>query len=233
MKKLFSLLMILGLIVVLAACGDDKEEESKKDKEEEAAPTEITMNEDEKVENDKVVVRINDTEITGERYNTVYLQTKMRVYQFGQDIEDKDNIKEVTLNEIIAQELIKQEADKQGVEVTDEEVQTEFDKLKSENEESFASYLEQYNLTEETLKDQIRFSTTLEKYMADHIETEEVTDDDIKETYDQLKEEMDDMMAFEEAEPLIKEQLAQQREADALQAKVEALMKESEIEKLI
>ncbi|MEN2768785.1 SurA N-terminal domain-containing protein [Ornithinibacillus xuwenensis] len=229
MKKLLSIVMIMGLFLILAACGDDDE----KTNEEEKAAKEITLEEDEKVDDDKVVIRINDTEVKGAQYNTVYLQTKMRVYQFGQDIEDKENIKEITLNEITAQELIKQEAARQGIDVTEEEVQNEFDTLKSENEDSFTAYLEQYKLTEESLKEQIRFTFTLDKYMQEKVQVDEVTEDDIKEAYDQLKKENEEMMEYEEAKSIIKEQLVQQREAEALQVKVEELMEAAEIEKLI
>ncbi|WP_010098220.1 SurA N-terminal domain-containing protein [Ornithinibacillus scapharcae] len=182
MKKIVSIL-IIGLVLVLAACGNDEEESSKTV----SNPEEIKMDKDETVDADKVVVSINDTEVKGERYNAIYLQTKMRAYQFGQDIEDKDNIKEITLNEIIAQELIKQEAAKQGIEVTEDSVQKEYESLKSQNEGKFDDYLKQYNLTEESLKEQIRFAQTLNQYMEKEIKVEEVTEADVKEAYEKLK----------------------------------------------
>lgn len=228
MKKLLSFIM-LGLIALLVACGDDKEDKAQ----ETIQPQDIKMEEDEKVADDEIVISINDTEIDGKRYNTVYLQTKIRASQYGQDIEDKENLKEITLNEIIAQELIKQDAEKQGVKVSEEEVLEEFDTLKEENADQFDSYLETYSITEELLKEQIRFSQTLSKYTEEQIEIEDVTEDDIKETYEQLKKENENIMSFEEAEPIIKQQLTQQREANALQVKVEELMKEADIKKNI
>jgi SurA N-terminal domain len=231
MKKILSILVI-GLIFLLAACGDDEKEDNAS-KEANTNPQEVKMEKDEIVADDKVVIEINDTEVKGDRYNAVYLQTKMRVAQFGQDTGDKENIKEVTMNELIAQELIKQEATKSGIEVSDEDVQKEFEELKSQNEDNFNEYLERFKLTEESLKDQIRFSQTLSNYMKQEIKVDEVTDEDIKETYEQLKKDMDDIMTFEEAEPIIKNQLTSQRKADALQQKVEDLMKQSEIEKHI
>lgn len=221
--------MMIGLIAILAACGDDKEEKAQ----ETIQPQDITMEEDEKVADDDVVISINDTEVSGDHYNTIYLQTKIRASQFGQDIEDKENIKEITLNEIIAQELIKQEAESLGIEVSEEKVQEELDTLKSENEEQFETYLETYNLTEDSLKEQIRFSQILSQFIEEEIEIAEVTEDDIKETYDQLKKDMENIMEFEQAEPIIEQQLTQQREADALQAKVEELMDDANIEKHI
>jgi hypothetical protein len=231
MKKILSIL-IVGLIILLAACGDDEKKDNAS-KEANTNPQEVTMDKDETVADDKVVVEINESEVKGDRYNAVYLQTKMRVAQFGQDTEDKENIKEVTMNELIAQELIKQEADKSGIEVSNEDVQKEFEELKTQNEDTFDDYLEKFKLTEESLKDQIRFSQTLKNYMEQEIKVEEVTDADIKETYEQLKKDMDDIMTFEEAEPIIKQQLTSQRQADALQQKVEELMKQAEIKKHI
>ncbi|WP_026908630.1 SurA N-terminal domain-containing protein [Paucisalibacillus globulus] len=231
MKKIVSILVI-GLIILLAACGND-EKENNASEEANTNPQEVTMEKDEVVDESQVVVEINDSEVKGDRYNATYLQTKMRVAQFGQDTEDKENLKDITLNELIAQELIKQEATKSGIEVSDEDVQKEFDELKTQSEDTFNDYLDRFKLTEESLKDQIRFSQTLSNYMEQEIKVEEVTEKDIKETYEQLKKDMEDIMKFEEAEPIIKNQLTSQRQADALQQKVEELMKQAEINKNI
>ena len=231
MKKVISILVI-GLIILLAACGNDEKEDNASE-EANTNPQEVTMEKDEVVDESQVVVEINDSEVKGERYNATYLQTKMRVAQFGQDTEDKENLKEITLNELIAQELIKQEATKSGIEVSDEDVQKEFDELKTQNKDTFNDYLDKFKLTEESLKNQIRFSQTLSNYMEQEIKVEEVTDKDIKETYEQLKKDMEDIMKFEEAEPIIKNQLTSQRQADALQQKVEELMEQAEIKKNI
>lgn len=229
MKRLLMVISVLCIFTVLAACGSDDTSKKENSKENE----EIKISKDEKVAEDEIVVNVNDTEVTGTQYNPVYLQTKMRMYQFGQDIEDKDAIKDQTLDELIAQELLKQDADKQGITVSDDEVQEEFDTFKEENKEQFAAYLEQFQLTESNFKEQIQLSLLLEKYIDKEVKVEKVSDDEVKETYDKLKEQNDELPKFEEAEEMIKNNLQEQKEQEALKSIIEKLKEKAKIKTLI
>lgn len=71
-------------------------------------------------------------------------------------------------------------------EVTDEDVAAEFDSMKEQYGESFTLVLAQNNLTEDTLKNNIRFSLLQEKATADV----EVTDEEIQTYYDQASKEL-------------------------------------------
>lgn len=71
-------------------------------------------------------------------------------------------------------------------EVTDEEVTTEFDSMKEQYGDSFSMVLAQNGLTEETLKNNIRFSLLQEKATSDV----EVTDEEIQAYYDQASKEL-------------------------------------------
>jgi hypothetical protein len=228
MKKIIGILAIAFLLIA-TGCGNDKKETTNK----EVKPEEVITDKDEVVDNSKVVVSINDTDIKGELYNAVYLQGKLRAVQSGQDVSDTEKMKELALNEIIAQELIKQDAEKKGINVSEEDVQEEYNKLKSEDEGKFKDYLKQYKLTEDIVKDQIRFTQILSQYVKKEIKVKEVTEEEAKETYDKLKKEMDDMPKYEDTESVIKENLKQQREAEALQVKVDELKEKATIEKQI
>src|SRR5699024_5800277 len=120
MKKILMLLMALSLAAVLAACNNDDAADKKgnSDKQtEQEAPKEVKISDDEKVKDDKVVAKINDTDIKGEQYNESYAQTKaMLSLQFGQDVSDKKKVKDQTMSILIQQELLKQDAKKQGIE---------------------------------------------------------------------------------------------------------------------
>ncbi|WP_188456066.1 SurA N-terminal domain-containing protein [Virgibacillus oceani] len=154
MKKFIMLILAISLATILAACGDKsdsakKDEEQKTEQEEQADQNKgVEISEDEKVKEDKIVVSVNDTEVKGKKYNTIYEQTKNLLNQYGQDISDKAMIKEQTLNTIIGQELLNQEAKKQdmkleeyvmkqieGIEVKDQEVKDAYDKIKGQNKE--------------------------------------------------------------------------------------------------
>lgn len=245
--------MALSLATILAACGGDDSADSKdsKDKEgndkktEEQAgqasskPVEIT--DEEKVKKDKVVTKINGEEITGKTYNTTYAQTKVMMQQYGQDVSDKKKLKEQTLNAIVQQELLKQDAEKNGIKVSDDEVQSQFEKAKSSNKEQFESVLKQYHLTEETYKDQLDFELTVQKYKKQQLEDTKVTDKEVQDYYDKLKEQQknaskeqqQELPKLKDIESQIKKQLKQRKETQKLQAKVQELQKQAEINHMI
>ncbi|ASN07186.1 SurA N-terminal domain-containing protein [Virgibacillus necropolis] len=248
MKKMIMLVLALSLTIILAACGDDSESASDKSKEgskdkkteETAQPAaeDVKITDKEKVDKDKVVTKINGEEIKGKQYNTSYAQTKTLMSQYGQDVSDVKNVKEQTLNVIVEQELIKQEATNKGIEVTDEEVQKQFETIKEQNADQFSAVLEQYNLTEETYKDQLAFELTLQKYMKQEIKGKEVTDEEVQKYYDKLKEqskgqEGQEVPKLEDVKDQIKGQLKQQQQQQQLQAKVEQLKKNAEVKHMI
>ena len=81
------------------------------------------------------------------------------------------------LEQLISERLIAQEAAKLGIEVTDEEVQQEIDRLIEENyygmKEYYEQALAQYGITEELLKDNIRTDLQLSAIVRSKIEDSE------------------------------------------------------------
>src|SRR5699024_1809767 len=111
MKRIVMLALALTLAVILAACGnDDASEDKDKDNKEEAgqAPMEdMEMNDEEKMKDDEVVVKINGQDVTGEQYNEIYPQFKMQASAGGQEVE-QEQLKDQTIESLINQELLKQ-----------------------------------------------------------------------------------------------------------------------------
>jgi len=91
------------------------------------------------------------------------------------------------LDGIIREELIDQEMSKKSLTVTDEEVTAEVAALKASypSEDQFNMALMQANLTEEDLSKQMREQVKLKKLLGDKVK---VTDEEVKEIYDQYKE---------------------------------------------
>src|SRR5690625_5622130 len=86
----------------------------------------------------------------------------MKYGQQGQDVSDQDTIKEQVLDALVERELIMQDATEQGIDVSEKDVESELDTIKSENEEQFTMVLDQFNLTEDDYKEQLdRKSTRL------------------------------------------------------------------------
>lgn len=238
MKRFTIFLITITLAVVLAACGNDEadETEEKEQPDEdvaEQANAEVEVSDKEKVNDDDVVVNINDSGVKGTDYNIFYLQTKMQMQQFGQDIEDLDSIKEQTLDRLITQELLMQEAEKEGIEISDEEVNSELDEIKEQVGENFDDQVKEIGMNEESFKDQLSNELLISKYADEKIKTEEVSDDEAKEMYENLEQQNEEIADFDEIKDELKQSIEEQKKQEELQAKVEELKESADIEKLI
>src|SRR5690625_344535 len=241
MKRLIMFGLALSLTVVLAACGGDSEGEKKKDdkpKESEDAGAEqeeqdLEMTKEEKVDEDEVIASINGTDIKGLEYNNTYAQTKMMFGQQGLDVSDQDSIKEQVVDALVERELIMQDATEQGIDVSKKDVESELEKIKSENEEQFTMVLEQFNLTEDDYKEQLTFELVLDEYMNSELEEAKVTDDEVKETYDELKEGNEEIPEFDEIKEDLKADLSERKQMEMLEEKIEQLKDKADVETTI
>ncbi|MEW9675199.1 SurA N-terminal domain-containing protein [Lentibacillus sp. L22] len=248
MKKLVMLVLTLSIVGLLAACGndsddsssekakqnDDKAKTEQQEKSQQAQQEEdVTVSDDEKVDKDDVVAQVNDTKIKGEQYNDVYAQTKVAMHQYGQDVSDKDQLKDQAMNVLIQQELVKQDANDKGITVSDDDVDKEFDKMKSQNEDQFQAVLDQYNLSEKGYKNQLTFEMIVDKYMDKELPKADVSNDDVKEYYDQMKEQNEDIPKLKDVKDQIKDQLEQQKQSEELQKKIDKLQKNADVKNMI
>ncbi|MEC5424611.1 SurA N-terminal domain-containing protein [Virgibacillus sp. C22-A2] len=239
MKKLMMLGIVLTLAILLAACGDDSAEETEgaenPDQEAgvESGEQQVGVTDEEKVDEDTAVVSVDGTEINGDRYNPIYTQVKMQMAEYGEDVSDNDLLKEQTINVLVEQQLIRQDAENNGLNVTEEEVESEFETLKEENGEQLTAVLEQFELTEESFKRQLADDLITNKYIESELEIE-VSDEEAEEYYEQVREQQgEEVGEYEEVEELIKDQIADQKVQEVLQAKVEELKEQAEVETLI
>lgn len=233
------LLTAMFVATVLAACGSDSDSDSdKKDDDQEQAENQddqdISISDDEKVPGDDVVAQVNDKKIKGKQYNDIYAQTKSAMKMNGEDVEDKDAMKDQALDVLVQQELIQQDADDKGINVSDDEVDKEFDKMK-EDEDQFKAALEQLKLSEKGYRNQLAFEMTVDKYMDKEFPDTEVSDDDAKEQYDQLKEQSgdNDVPEFDDIKDDIKEQMEQEKQGEKLQDKAEKLEDKADVKNMI
>lgn len=232
------LLTTLSLAIGLVACSNkttnkDTNEIADIQSTEEDTNQEIEFNDDEKINEDKVVANINDIEITGEMYNLIYVQTKIQLDQFGQDVSDLEYVKELAIDGLINQEIIRQDAKKAGIVVSDEEITSEFEAIKSDNEERFQTFLEKYHLTEQAFKDQLLFALTHDKYIESELPLIEVTDEEVEEVYNELKKSNQEIASLEDVEEQLKRELIIQKEQESLQQRIEELKEQATIEKYI
>lgn len=248
MKKVIMFLSVLGLSFLLVACGnsDDNSKDSKgKDsnsnnnqeenavKNEDNAPKEIVVSDEEKVEDEKVVIKVNDSEITGDEYNFLYLQAKTDLSQNGQDTEDLEVVKEYAIDSLVEQELIRQSGESAGIEVSSEDVEKVLEQSKEEDEAGLDAFLKQYNLTEATYKKRLLTSMVVQEYLETKIEVAAVTDEEIEEAYEKFKEDDSDIPELDQVRDQIEQILMNQHQAEQIQIKVKELKDTAKIEELI
>lgn len=238
MKRLMMFLATISLAFVLAACGNQKSDKNDHDpagnpETEEAGNQEVEFTDDEKLSEDTIVANINDVEVTGEMYNLIYVQTKIQLDQSGQDVSNLEYVKELTIDGLINQEIIRQDAKKAGIVVTDEELNSEFEAIKSDNEERFQAFLERYHLTEQAFKDQLLFALTHDKYIESELPPIEVTDEEVEEAYDEIKKDNEDIAKLEDVEEQLKTEMIIQKEQESLQKRIEELKEQASIEKFM
>lgn len=232
------LLTIISFAIALVACGNKTTDQGTKEETdiqpaEGTANQEIEINDDEKVNEDKVVAQINDIEVTGEVYNLIYVQMKIQLNQLGYDINDLDQVKEYAINRLINQEMIKQDAERIGITVSDEEVTSEFELFKSENEDQFQTFLDTYHLTEQTFREQLFFEIMHDKYIESELPTIEITDEEVETIYNEIKEENQEIAELEEVEEQLKRELRDRKGQEDLQDKLDELKKQATIDTYI
>jgi len=226
MKRYIVGLLLFLVVGVLVACGDEDKSEP-----ENATEPAVEITDEEKLDNDQVVATINGEDVTGKTYNLVYSQLKLHAGQFDEEV-DMEEVKRATMDSIIDRELLLQQASAEGIEITDETANTEFETLKSENGETLDTLLAQYQITEEGFKEQLKFELTMNEYMAETIDVS-VTDEEVKEYYNQAKEENEEIPEFDEIKDQLKKQMLQQKTDEELQAKIDKVKEKAKIEEKI
>src|SRR5699024_967949 len=138
------------------ACADNKEENASNEAAPEQEAEQVEMSDDEKVPDDDVVAVINDEDVEGETYNIIYAQLKSFATQSDQDVDQKE-IQALTMDSLIDCIVLLQYAKDEGIEVSEEEAEDEIDTIKSENEDNYKNILDQFQMSEDGFKEQLRF----------------------------------------------------------------------------
>lgn len=139
------------------------------------------------------VARVNGTEISQEEYEESVGNIAETARAQGADLTDesvKTEIKTQALEALINTELLVQAAASAGIAASDEAVQTEYDGIVAQfgGQEALQAQLISYNISEETLREDIAEQLTIQAYLDTTVDTSTitVTDEEIQEFYDSL-----------------------------------------------
>lgn len=222
------MLFVLGL----GACSSD-ESEPEQETEQTTEEVVIELTEDEQVDVEQVVAKVNGQEIQGDIYNFIYAQIKVGLHQLGYESDDINELKDLAISILINQELLKQDAENLNITVSESEIEEELEMFKANVDMQFSMLANQPQLSEEAYKDQLRFELVHEKYLSSEIEGVEVTEAEIEEAYEGLKDQLEQIPDLEDIKEQLEYELILQKEQDLLQTKVEVLEKQADIETFI
>ena len=220
--------MLKGIKTLIKRSSRSKETQVKKEK----SRQKVEITDKEKVSEDEVVASVNGEEIKGDRYNPTYSQLKITIGHYNQDVSDLDKLKEQTIDMLITQHLINTDAAKKGIEVTDKEVQKEFDKIKKENEDRLKTALEQFQMDEKQFKTMLKDNIITTEYTDKEFDVK-VTDKEVKEYYNEIKEQSEEVAKLDDLEEQIKTRLEQEKASAQLQKRIDDLKKDAEIKTLL
>ncbi len=169
-------------------------------------------------------------------------QQVMMMQMGGQEVDDEfyGALQGMVLDNMISIELLTQEARRQGVDVPSDEVDEEMDMIVEQyfegEEEALQEALSAEGIDIEDLRDdienQLRVDNFIDAYLAQEYEGEadEVTEEELRELYEQYDAEMEGLPGFEEMEPELRAEILEGREQQAIDRLVRELRENSDIE---
>ncbi len=176
-KKLLFLIAILCVALVFTAC-------SKSD-----SPDDV----------EGVMATVNGKAIMQKDYDDAMAYYKSYVeYQFGEGVWEQEAARGLTYKEIyeeyVMDEMTKSlllldAAEKEGLEVTEEELQHQFDnfKINFPNDEDYKSFLEERGMTEEYILEELNKELLVNNYITEKIDRLLPADDELKSIFEDMK----------------------------------------------
>jgi len=248
-KKVLLPFIVGALAFSLAACGDDdkakKEETPKEEINEDANNEQATVEEmqakleEQQLDEKKLVAVVNGEELTGEEYNVALASIQSQMMQMGQDISTEESIEQIkkqTLDTLVNQTLILQDAKKEEIKASAAEIDEEYSSFEEQlgGEAELKKELENQKVDKEAFKVLIADSIIFEKYIEKMIPTEKVSEEEIKNYYEQAvsdsKEAGQEVPPYEEASEQIEGIILQQQQQKLLIVHLEELKADAKID---
>lgn len=240
--------IILVVLPLLAACGgsdgSDSGSDSKQSQESNKAAGEPDLS-----GIPDVVAVVNGDKIGKDEfvqsYTAQYQQTAMQSQQSGEMPKEKELKKQVAEG-LVSKQLLLQEADKQGVKASDKQVDKLLDDLAQQGgakskKELLSQLKEQQGLDKKQVMEDVKTQVKLEQLVKEKSGDPEPTDKELRKYYKQMVEQQEQGQQqeqggqdaqtppFKEIKPQLKQQLEQQKVAEAEQTLVKKLRKDADV----
>lgn len=187
------------------------------------------------IDEDKVLATVNGIEITeGERQERLQQIDSAAEQQGRPPLSTDPMVREQVLDELVNLHLLEQTAREQGLEVTEDEIDEQLTTLEGlfGGAEGFQDQVNTLGLTEESLRTNITRELLITKYIESVVPEEElaVTEEEVRDVYENFVAQSDDAPPFEEIRPQIEQQLEQQKSSLAVQELITELRSEADVE---
>lgn len=207
-----------------------------------------------------VVATVNGQDISGEDFTAAFegqfSQMAMQAQMSGEEV-DQNQIKADTLELMIGNELLLADAEEQGMTASDEQVDEFLAELATQNQlestDDLLAQFEEQGVTEEEVREDAGKQVQLDQ-LIESLDVESPSDDELQELYDQQIAQQKAMMqgaeegaegeesaedsasseelpTFEELKPQLEEQAIAQKQNEAVNAHVEELRADADVEK--
>ena len=188
-----------------------------------------------------VVAEVNGEELTKDEFAPFYearLQQAAAAAEASGQAPDEDAIRTETVENLVDTELLTQEADARGIEVTDDDVETELGSLAEEYQlestEAFLAALEEQGTTEDEVREQVRTQVVVEALVEDEDGAFAPTEKQLREVYaqgrDAAKAQGQPVPPYAEVREQLEQQAVTERTGRVAQALVEQLRADADIE---
>ena len=238
-------ILLASAVLALSACGGgDDSEKSSEEPTSEASEETPTDADEGALQPDldgipDVVAVVNGEEVTKDEFVPVYQaqfqQAAMQAQMSGQE-PDEDALKEQTANNLVDTELLAQEAEARGIEVTDQDVETELGDLAERNQldsaEALLAALEEQGTSEDVARTQLETQIRIERLVADEAGSADPSDKELRKIYQRAKtqqEQAAEQGAEQQKIPpfaKVKDQLKEQAKSEQVQKVARSLVDE-------
>lgn len=181
------------------------------------------------------VATINDAEISNADFTAQQEQvlSSQGINSTSLDGETQNIIQNQVLNSLISQELLKQAAEAEGVTVSEEEIDTQLDTIKSQfaDEATYEQALATQGLTETELRDQLTAELSVEQYLEATLDLSSITvsEEEVTAVYEEAAAQQE-LPPFEEVRGEVEQLALQQKRQPVINQHIEALQEVADIE---
>ncbi|MGM0438899.1 MAG: SurA N-terminal domain-containing protein [Patescibacteria group bacterium] len=194
-----------------------------------------------------VALRVNDKTFTYSEFDSIVDQVTQELQMYGMEASSED-LREQAVDRAVQEALLVEHAEDKGVEVSDEEIDDQFDEFMemygAETEEEFLSQLETEGIeSKEEVNDILKLEVQINKLIDLYSDEVEVTDEELEEAYDKYVDQMEqsegvegveqEVSSFEEMEEDLRSNLIQQKATPLILDEIEKMEEDADIEVLV